>query len=113
MLNNMKAQLTDCKLRKAKNFFFGSVLCTFFFEWVPMMSPQNTHTRTPTTMANHGPMDRAHSSLGGGKMSNPYDDDFFSWWERQLPLSRTILMQALISPMIQTSSSLLETSYRI
>jgi hypothetical protein len=37
MLNYMKSQLTDCKLRKAKNFFFGSVLCTFFFEQVPMM----------------------------------------------------------------------------
>jgi len=40
MLNNMKVQLTDCNLRKAKNFFFGSVMCTFFFERVPMMSPR-------------------------------------------------------------------------
>jgi hypothetical protein len=23
--------------------------------------------------------------LGGGKLSNPYDDDFFAWWECQVP----------------------------
>jgi hypothetical protein len=23
--------------------------------------------------------------LGGGKLFNPYDDDFFAWWERQVP----------------------------
>jgi hypothetical protein len=25
------------------------------------------------------------SHLGGGKMSNPFDDNFFGWWERQTP----------------------------
>jgi hypothetical protein len=40
MLNNMKEQLTDYKLRKTNKFYFGSVLYTFFFEQVPMMSPQ-------------------------------------------------------------------------
>jgi len=26
---------------------------------------------------------KAH--LGGGQMSNPFDDDFFGWWEWQTP----------------------------
>jgi len=23
--------------------------------------------------------------LGGGKMSNPFDDNFFGWWDRETP----------------------------
>jgi hypothetical protein len=85
MLTCMKSQLTDCKLRKNKNFGFGSVLCTFFFERVPMMSLgtyMRGHVRPwPSIVL----WTELLARLGGGQMSNPFDDDFFSSWERQVP----------------------------
>ena len=40
MLSNMKQQLSDCKMGKVRNFGFGSILSTFFFEHVPGISPR-------------------------------------------------------------------------
>jgi hypothetical protein len=38
LLANMKSQLTDCKLGRMRNFGFASILCSFFFERVPILS---------------------------------------------------------------------------
>ena len=40
LLSNMKQQLNDCKMGRVWNFRFGSILSTFFFEWVPRLSPR-------------------------------------------------------------------------
>jgi hypothetical protein len=40
LLANMKIQLTDCKLGRMRNFGFASILCSFFFERVPTLSPR-------------------------------------------------------------------------
>jgi len=85
MLNNMKAQLTDRKLRKANNFSLKSVMCTFFFEWVPMMSlctQIRRHLRPWEAMVR---WTKIIACSGGGKFSNPFNGDFFGWWERQNP----------------------------
>jgi hypothetical protein len=34
MLDCMKRQLTECRIRENQNFGFGTVLCSFFFERV-------------------------------------------------------------------------------
>jgi hypothetical protein len=39
-LECMKRQLTDCHLRTYRNFGFGTILCSFFFERVPSFSPR-------------------------------------------------------------------------
>jgi hypothetical protein len=39
MLTCMKRQLTDCRVRAHRNFGFGTILCSFFFERVPSLSP--------------------------------------------------------------------------
>ena len=40
LLSNMKQQLSDCKMGRVRNFGFGSILSTFFFERVPGISPR-------------------------------------------------------------------------
>jgi hypothetical protein len=40
LLYSMKTQLTECKNGKMKNFGYGIILCSFFFERVPSMSPR-------------------------------------------------------------------------
>jgi hypothetical protein len=39
MLDCMKRQLTECRGWSNKNFGFGTILCSFFFERVPSLSP--------------------------------------------------------------------------
>ena len=40
LLSNMKQQLSDYKMGRVRNFGFGSILRTFFFERVPGLSPR-------------------------------------------------------------------------
>jgi hypothetical protein len=42
LLESMKRQLTDCSQRTHRNFGFGTILCSFFFERVPCFSPRMT-----------------------------------------------------------------------
>jgi hypothetical protein len=42
LLENMKRQLTDFRQRRHRNFGFGTILCSFFFERVPCFSPRMT-----------------------------------------------------------------------
>ena len=39
-LSNMKQQLSYYKMGRVQNFGFGSILSTFFFEWVSGLSPR-------------------------------------------------------------------------
>jgi hypothetical protein len=39
MLDCMKRQITECQGKSNKNFGFGTILCSFFFERVPSLSP--------------------------------------------------------------------------
>jgi hypothetical protein len=40
MLICMKRQLTECQRHTHKNFGFGTILCSFFFERVPNLNPR-------------------------------------------------------------------------
>jgi hypothetical protein len=80
----MKSQLMDCKQGRKRNFGFASILCSFFFEWVPGLSPR-------VEIIPHGPRDPSMSwwtdvmrRLGGGRVPTPYNDEFFFWWRRQV-----------------------------
>jgi hypothetical protein len=42
LLECMKSQMTACRQRTHRNFGFGTILCSFFFERVPCFSPQLT-----------------------------------------------------------------------
>jgi hypothetical protein len=42
LLDYMKRQLTECRMRRHINFGFGTILFSFFFERVPNISPRET-----------------------------------------------------------------------
>ena len=84
LLNNMKHQLSECKVGRVRNFKFSSILSMFFFERVPGLSPR-------VDVPLHGVGDQAQRRwedvmhrLGGGRVANPYPADFFPWWQRQI-----------------------------
>ena len=69
---------------KVRNFGFGNILSTFFFERVPALSPI-------VDIVPHGVRDPAQRRwenvmrrLGRGRVANPYPMDFFPWWRRQI-----------------------------
>jgi hypothetical protein len=71
LLGNMKSQLTDYKQGRKRNFGFISILCCFFFEKVPFLSPR-------IKIIPHRLCDRAMSRwtevmrwLGGGRVPTP------------------------------------------
>lgn len=84
LLTNMKSQLMDCKQGIKRNFKFASILCSFFFEWVPCLSPS-------VEIIPHRPCDPAMSRwtdamrrLEGGRVPTPFNNEFFFWWHQQV-----------------------------
>ena len=69
---------------RVRNFGFGSILSTFFFECVPGLSPRvDVPPHEVRYMAQRRWAD-AMCRLGGGRVSNPYPADFFPWWRWQI-----------------------------
>jgi hypothetical protein len=84
LLENMKSQLIECKQGSKMNFGFASILCSFFFEWVPSLAPRvDILPRGPRdpTMAWWTEVMRRQR---GGRVPTPYNEDFFYWWKRQV-----------------------------
>ena len=84
LLSNMKHQLSECNMGRVWNFGFSSILSTFFFDHVPILSPR-------VDVPLHGVQDPAQRRwadamrrLRGGRVSNPYPTNFFPWWRRQI-----------------------------
>jgi hypothetical protein len=80
MLDCMKRQLTECRIRENKNFGFEIVLCSFFFERVPNLSPWETirgHVASLPALCRWAVLMPRH---GGGRTVEAFDDKFFDWW---------------------------------
>ena len=82
----MRKQLSDCKRGRRKNFGYSSILVAFFFERVPGLSPAvPLPVRSPRQPRLSRWGDIFLRQGGGGSVQSVYDDDFYIWWERQLP----------------------------
>jgi hypothetical protein len=81
LLENMKSQLIECKQGSKRNFGFASILCSFFFDRVLGLGPR-------VEILPRGPRDPSMARWtevmrwqGGGRVSTPYNEDFFyQWW---------------------------------
>jgi hypothetical protein len=85
LLDCMKRQLTECRMQRHKNFGFGTILCAFFFERVPSLSPREI---VRGHVASSPAVNRWATLLprqGGGRTIEAFDDKFFYWWSRQIP----------------------------
>ena len=82
----MRKQLSDCKRGRRKNFGYSSILVAFFFERVPRLNPA---VPLPVRSPRQPRLSRWGDILllqgGSGSVQSVYDDDFYFWWERQLP----------------------------
>jgi len=80
----MNRHMMDCKQGEKRNFRFASILCRFFFEWVPRLIPRVEITPHEP---HYPPMSRwidMMRLLGGGRVLTPYNDEFFFWWHQQV-----------------------------
>ena len=76
-LECMKRQLIDFHLWTHRNFGFGTILCSFFFERVPSFSPRVVVRGHQASL--HGVCRWAVllPQQGGGRTNESFDDDFF------------------------------------
>jgi hypothetical protein len=85
LLKVMKRQLTDCRQREHRNFGFGTILCSLFFERVPCFSPRMTvrgHLSTFPAVCRWAAL---LPRQGGGRTVEAFNDDFFAWLSRKIP----------------------------
>lgn len=86
MLDCMKRQLIECCGRSNKNFGFGTILCSCFFERVPSLSPRETvrgHVALLPAVCRWATL---LPRLGGGRTIEVFDDTFFDLWSQQISI---------------------------
>jgi len=81
---SMVKQLTACHEGQKKEFGYGSLLCSFFFEKVPGLRPKMVIEPSPPMAPRMLRWGVLFFRLGGGAGSRFYDDAFFSWWDQQV-----------------------------
>lgn len=78
LLTNMKNQLISIQKGQKKNFGYGTVLCSFFFEKVPGLRPKVLSTTISPRDPRMGRWANLMKRLGGGDVPRTtFDDDFF------------------------------------
>lgn len=81
MLASIHTQLTAYKTGRQKNFGYGSLICSLFFERIPTLNPRVSLSSPPPRQPWMMRWTRLWYRLGGGPTCH-YDEDFFNWWAR-------------------------------
>ena len=81
LLASVCTQLTTCKMGRQKNFGYGSLICSFFFERIPVLTPRVSMPPPPPREPWMARWIRLWYRLGGGP-TQCYDEEFFNWWAR-------------------------------
>ena len=85
LLTNMKSQLTSIQKGQTKNFGYGTILCSFFFEKVPGLRPKLSVSISSPRDPQMGRWADLMKCLGGEDMPRmTFDDEFFTWWDQQI-----------------------------
>jgi hypothetical protein len=79
LLECMKSQLTAYRQQTHRNFGFGTILCSLFFERVPCFSPQLTVRGLLSTFPAVCRWEVLLPRQGGGRTVEAFNNDFFSW----------------------------------
>ena len=82
LLSNMKHQLSECKAGRVQNFGFNSILSTFFFLACSRIEPHSGRSSSQGSRSSPTALGRCYAQTGGGRVANPYQNDFFPWWRR-------------------------------
>jgi hypothetical protein len=85
MLVCMKRQLIEFRRHTNKNFGFGTILCSFFFERIPTLSPREIVRGHISSFPTVSMWVVLLPRQGGGRTVEAFDGKFFDWWARQIP----------------------------
>jgi len=81
----MKNQLTSIQKGRTKNFRYGTILCSLFFEKVPGLQPKVLLTISNPRDLWMGRCANLMKRLGSGDVPRmTFDDEFFAWWDQQV-----------------------------
>jgi hypothetical protein len=86
MIACMKRQLIEFYRCTNKNFGFGMVLSFFFFERVPSLSSREIVRGHITSFLALCRWVVLFPRQGGRRTQQAFDDKFFDWWARQIPM---------------------------
>jgi hypothetical protein len=76
MLVCMKRQLTECRQHTNKNFRFGTILWSFFFERMPSLSPREIVRGHVASFPTVSRWETLLPRQGGGRTIEAFDDNF-------------------------------------
>ena len=79
LLSIYKDQLTKCQQGELKQFGFGSILASFFFERVPQMKPQVVFTELRARDPHMLRWVQIMACTGAGRGKVNFCDPFFRW----------------------------------
>jgi hypothetical protein len=82
----MKRQLTSCRSQTQRNFGFGTILFSFLFERVPSFNPREVVRGHQASLPAICRWAVLLPQQGGGRINESFDDDFFSWLSRKIPV---------------------------
>jgi hypothetical protein len=77
MLASVRTQLTTCNTEREKNFSYGSLICSFFFERIPVLTRRISMPPPPPRQTQMARWPRLWYHLGGGPAQR-YDEEFFN-----------------------------------
>ena len=86
VISIMRKQLSYCKRGMRMNFGYSIILVAFIFERVSGLIPVvplPIHSPCYPRLSRWGDIFLCQG--GGGSVQSVYDDNFYFWWERQLP----------------------------
>ena len=81
LLAFVRVPLTACKTGRQKNFGYRSLICSFFLEIFPALSPRVSLPPSPLREPQMKRWTLLWYRLGSGPPRH-YDEDFFDWWTR-------------------------------
>jgi hypothetical protein len=75
----MKRQIIECRRRTNKKFGFDTMLCSFLFKWVAIISPRETVRGHVAFFPAVIRWEVLQPRQGGGRTIEGFDDKFFDW----------------------------------
>ena len=82
---SLTEQLSKAKRGRAKQFGYGSLICSFFLQRVPGMRPRVSRAVPGVREPRMAQWTDLMARIGGGIPTNQFSPDFWDWWAEQAP----------------------------
>jgi len=78
-------QLSKAKRGRAKQFGYGSLICSFFLQRIPAMRPRVSRVAPGPREPRMAQWTEMMARIGGGIPTNQFGHEFWDWWADQTP----------------------------